>query len=175
MVGRNAVMRRKRKLEGSAHARTVNRDDERGSHLVDGIEKELALVAQPLRFVGRLELEELLDVCAGDEAVLLATDENRGAHVEIALEPIEQGNELILYRAVELVDGLAWKIERDDGDSADDLSGQRIWRAHWSRSTTIEKPSPPAAQTVIRPNCPPRLRSSFRSVTVMRDPVAPKG
>ena len=43
------------------------------------------------------------------------------------------------------------------------------------RSTTIAKPSPPAAQTVMRPNCPPRRASSFASVVVMRAPVAPNG
>ena len=72
------------------------------------------------------------------------------------------------------VGGLA-ADERDDGDAVDDLRAQRVRRCHTSRSTTIANPIPPAAQTVMRPNCPSRLRSSLRSVTVIREPVAPNG
>ena len=132
-------------------------------------------MTQTLGFGGALELEEILDVGAGDEAVLLPADQNRGAHVEITLEAVEQRNELILYRAIDLVYRLSRQIERDDGNAVHYLRCQSIGRCHQSRSTTIAKPIPPAAQTVIKPNCPFRRRSSFRSVTVMRDPVAPNG
>ncbi len=47
--------------------------------------------------------------------------------------------------------------------------------SRYSRSTTMAKPSPPAAHTVIRPNCPLRRASSWQSVVVMRAPVAPNG
>ena len=52
-------------------------------------------------------------------------------------------------------------------DSAGD---RRPGRGVMRRSTTIAKPIPPAAQTVIRPNCPPRRPSSLSSVVVMRAP-----
>src|SRR5207237_8718947 len=47
--------------------------------------------------------------------------------------------------------------------------------AHISRSRTMACPIPPAAQTVISPNWPPRRTSSLVRVVRMRAPVAPKG
>jgi hypothetical protein len=109
-------------------------------------------VTEPLRLGSALQLEEFHDVSPSHEAVLLAADENRGAHVEIALEPIEQRDEFVFHLAVELVDRLSRQIERDDGHAVHDLGCQRVRIRHTSRSTTIAKPIPPAAQTVISPN-----------------------
>ncbi len=175
MIGRDPVVRCKRKLERPAHARAVDCDHERSSLLVNRIEKQLSLMTQSLRFSRALELEKLLDVGAGNETVLLSADENGSANVEIALETIEERDELILHSAIELVDRIAGKIDRDHRDAVDDLRAECVGRCHQPRSTTIANPIPPAAHTVISPNCPSRRRSSLSSVTVMRDPVAPNG
>src|SRR5207237_2911709 len=65
------------------------------------------------------------------------------------------------------------QVERDDRDAVRDFDCQS--RAVHARSTTIENPIPPAAQTVINPNCPFLLRSSLTRVIVIRAPVAPNG
>ena len=84
----------------------------------------------------------------------------------IALEAPDQLDELVLHGAVELVDRLVRQIERDDGDAILDVDGHRARLArhlgrpgrgrggHSALSTTIAKPIPPAAHTVMSPNCP---------------------
>src|SRR5687768_11666799 len=119
---------------------------------MNGIEQQLSFMTQALSLLDASYLEKFLDVCASDEAVLLAAYENRRAHIEIPLQPVEERNELILHRAVELVYRLTRQVDGDDCNTAADLSREGVGRSHQSRSTTIAKPSPPAAQTVIKPN-----------------------
>src|SRR5688500_18981467 len=115
-------------------------DDERSALRMNGVEKQLSFVTEPLRFVRRLDLKEFLDVGAGNEAVLLSADEGGSSHGQVALEAIEERDELVLHLPVELVDRLAGETDRDDGHATDQLGRQRVWRRHASRSTTIENP-----------------------------------
>ena len=46
---------------------------------------------------------------------------------------------------------------------------------HYSASTIIAAPRPPAAQAVTKPNPPPRRRSSCSVWVIIRAPVAAKG
>src|SRR5687767_13471529 len=167
----------------------MDRGDDRYPKPLDRIEKHLSVTTQPLGIRRRLELLKLLDVGAGNPYIRFAADQHRGVHRGVPLHPTHQRHELVLDGATELVDGLVGQIERDHRDpvshvdrkrglpSGPDQPADGDFRcgAHRVLSTTIAKPIPPAAQTVISPNCPPRRRSSLRSVVVMRAPVAPKG
>src|SRR5512140_692513 len=164
MICRNPIVRGESKLDGSAHRRAVNRADKRRSHLMNRVEQKLAIVTHPLSFSSRLELEKFVDVRAGDPAVFLAAQQNSGFNVAVTLEPVEQRDELILEAAIEFVERRTRHVERNDSDAVDDLRLKCVWLCHVPRSTTMEKPIPPAAHTVINPNSPSRRASSLRSV-----------
>src|SRR6185436_7769238 len=136
-------------------------------------EQALSELAGVLRVELRLELEELLDVGAGDEDVLLAGGDDHGADRAIRVHHAEDPLEIGAQRAIHLVDRIAGLVDRNDEDSVRLLCPKAL--GHVARSTTIACPMPPAAQTVMSPNCPPRLASSFTSVMRMRPPVAPNG
>src|SRR5450759_4124877 len=189
MIGRNAIVAGERSLESSAQTCAMYRRDYRHPKVFDGIEQHLTIPAQPLSVCRSLELQKLFDIGARNPNVWFATDEHRGVDGRVALESAHQRDELVLHCAVQLVDRLVREIERDDGDAVGDLdregrfparpdeSADRDFRsrAHRVLSTTIAKPIPPAAHTVISPNCPSRRRNSCRSVVVIRAPVAPNG
>src|SRR6185437_8752820 len=149
--------------------------------------KRLSIAAQPLGVFRITQLRELFDVRAGDERVRLSTDQHRALHRIVAVDAIEQLDECLAHAARDLVHRLANQIYRQNRDAVFDLHGHRrlvprigYWSSHarlrhTSRSSTIAKPRPPAAQTVIRPYCASRRPISFNSVVVMRAPVAPKG
>ena len=121
MICRNPIVSGESQLQRASNARTMYCDYKRSPHLLNRIEKMLALLAQPLRFVDALELEKLLDVRAGNEAVLFSADEDRSANIEVALEPVEKRDELVLHRAIDLVDRFAGQVDGDDSDPAYDL------------------------------------------------------
>ncbi|MNV65404.1 hypothetical protein D3C71_1580960 [compost metagenome] len=52
---------------------------------------------------------------------------------------------------------------------------QCVFKAHYSTSTIIAAPNPPAAQAVVSPSPPPRRFSSCNVWVIMRAPVAANG
>src|SRR5688500_12539258 len=187
MIGSDAPGARHRRLEAAPQAGAMNRRDHRGAELLQAVQQRLPVERQSLRVIGRANLQKLLDVGAGDEGVGLAAQQNRRVNRGITLEPAHELDEILLHGAVELVHRLVRKIHGDDGDAvldlhrhrpglADDVALSRRSRGgHPAFSRTMANPMPPAAHTVMRPNWPPRRRSSLMSVIVMRAPVAPKG
>src|SRR5258706_1164214 len=189
MICGDAIMTGERRLESAAETSSVYRRDDWNAKLLDRIEKHLPIPAQSFGVARGPELEKLLDIGAGDPHVGFAAHKHRRVHSGVALEPADQRDELVLYRAGQLVDRLIREIESDDGDAVSDFDREggfppRAYqpadrdfrgRAHCVLSTTIAKPIPPAEQTVINPNCAPRRRSCFRSVVVILAPVAPNG
>src|ERR1700694_5908203 len=188
MIRSDAISAGERGLEPAAEAGAVNRGDDRNAQALDGIEKHLTIATQPLRVRRGPQLLKLLDVGTGNPDVGLAADEHRRVHRGVALQSRHERHELVLHGAIQLVHRLVRQVEGDDRDTVADFDRQRrpiscshesadggLGGAHRLLSTTMAKPIPPAAQTVMSPNCPPRRRNSFNSVVVMRAPVAPKG
>ena len=125
MVGRHPVVAGERQLEPGAEAGAVNRRDDRGGQGLDPADHLLPLEAEPLgRGLGG-ERGELVDVGAGDEAVGLARDQHCGADGRVVPQADEQRFELYLDRVAQLVDGLAGRVEGDDGDPVLDDGGER--------------------------------------------------
>jgi hypothetical protein len=173
MIGRDAIPAREGEFESATHAGAVNGTDERNAKPLHSLEPLLAFGTRALRHLGGRKGQELVDVGAGDERVLLSADQHHTPDAHVALEGVEDLVELADDAVRELVDRLAAQVKGDDRDAV--VHFQAKGATDHARSTTIAKPSPPAAQTVINPNCPFRRFSSFTSVVVMRAPVAPKG
>ena len=92
---------------------------------------------------------ELLDIGSGDPHIWLATQQDGGPHTRVALQPIEQRDELLANAAREGVHTRVRHIERHERYVIA-LLHRQSW--HQTRSTTMAWPIPPAAQTVRRPN-----------------------
>ena len=173
-VRREAIRGGERELEPTAETGALDRDDERDTSRLDPPHHRVPEGARLRGIVGAPKGEELIDVGAGDEGPRLPADEHRRADRLVLLEQREISGELLDHRRGELVDRFPREVEGEDGDPVLHTERERRRLGH-ARSTTIAKPSPPAAQTVIRPNWPSRRASSFTSVVVTRAPVAPKG
>src|SRR5687767_2285450 len=187
VIGSDAPGARHRRLEAAPQAGAMNRRHHRRAELLQAVEQRLPVERQPLRVLGRANLQKLLDVGAGDEGIGLAAQQDRPVNRCITLEPAHELDEILLHDTVELVHRLVREIHGDDSDAvlhlhrhraglADDVARSgRSRGGHPAFSRTMANPMPPAAHTVMRPNWPPRRRSSLMSVIVMRAPVAPKG
>ena len=117
MVRGHAVVARKRELEPTAETGSMDSDRDRLGEARDTLEHLLAIGREALRLCGRAERDEFFDVGAGDEVIRLAREECDGAHARIVGERGETGEKLVLHRAGNDVDGLAFEIERDGRDA----------------------------------------------------------
>jgi hypothetical protein len=125
-VGGDAIGAGQRELESAAQAGTVDGDDDRDAPLLDAVEHRVPEGARLRRVRRDLELEELVDVGAGDEVALLAGDEYRTDDAGVLLDPVDVRRELVDDGRRELVDRLAGQVEGEDGDAVDDLEGDGL-------------------------------------------------
>src|SRR6185437_2172568 len=181
VIRADAIAAGERHLEPAAQTRTVDRGDDRHPQSLEAHEHVLAHPAHPLGLDGGLHVAELLDVGAGDERVRLAGGQYHPFDELILIDAQEDPLKLADQRRAERVHRLARAIDGDDENVAVEPRGERRTAGQALRvgrhalSITIACPRPPAAQTVINPNCPPRRTSSLASVVRMRPPVAPNG
>src|SRR5215207_1909361 len=75
MVCADAIPARQRSLETTTQTRSVNRGDDGRTKLLEFVEQLLSQAAHTLGVRRRLDLEKLLDVSAGVEAVWFAGDQ----------------------------------------------------------------------------------------------------
>ena len=172
VVGRDAVGAGEREFEPAAQTRAVNPHDHRLGERRDPAQHLVAIGREAFGFGRRGELDELLDVRAGDEVVGLARKERDRLGTGLGREPLERRVELVLHRPRDDVDGVVGEIERDDRDAILQFASEG---RHHRRSRTIAKAMPPCAQMEMRPSCTSRRRISLANVVTMRPPVAPNG
>src|SRR6185437_14869644 len=86
MISGDAISAGECRLQPTAQASPVDRGNYGNTQPLDRVQQHLSIPAQSLGVSGRLELEELLNVRAGDPNVGLAADEHRPVHRRIALE-----------------------------------------------------------------------------------------
>src|SRR4051812_22135189 len=101
MIACDAVVRRYRELHGSSDCSTVNRTYQRRAHLVNRIEQHLSVMTETLRVCCGFQLQKLIDVCPCNPAVLLSAEKDSSANIQIAIQSIEQRDELILEPTIE--------------------------------------------------------------------------
>src|SRR6185437_3994847 len=181
VVGTDAVAAGECHLHPAAQARAVNRGDDRDPQTLEAHEHILAHPAHPLRLDLRLHVAEFFDVGAGDERIRLAGRQYHPFDELIIIDAKEDPLQLADQRRAERVHRFTGPIDGHDEHIAIEprserrAAGRELSAGRHALSITIACPKPPAAQTVINPNCAPRRTSSLASVVRMRPPVAPNG
>src|SRR5215211_3550954 len=90
MVCTDAVPARERRLETTTQARSVNRCDDGRSKLLEFVEQLLSQAAHTLGVRRRFDLEKLLDVGAGDEAVRFTGDQYHRLDTTVVVDSPEK-------------------------------------------------------------------------------------
>ena len=136
----------------------------------------LPLARQRFRLLRAAAAGNHVDVCAGDKVIGFGGDKYHAAHRLIVAYLAYQSPHLIAELGLQ---GIHFFTRSINGDHRDfvltDLKLKSGNSIHYSASTIIAAPRPPAAQAVTRPNPPPRRRSSCSVWVIIRAPVAAKG
>ena len=136
----------------------------------------LSLARQRFRFLRAAAAGNHVNVCAGDKVIRFGGDKHHAAHRLIITNLSYQPPHLIAELSFQ---GIHFLTRGIDGDHRDlvrtDLKLKSGNSIHYSASTIIAAPRPPAAQAVTRPNPPPRRRNSCSVWVIIRAPVAAKG
>src|SRR5690606_3113847 len=177
-----AVVAGERELEAAAERRTFDGHHHGLTTRGDLVEHRLAEARELLRLLGGAHLLDHLQLRPGDEAAPLARRNEDRADALVRLERGPEALDLLAQRLGDRVDGLVGVVEHDVGYAAleplhaqQPVVGFSHGSLHHARSRTTAAASPPAAQRVTRPNCPPRRRSSLRVLRTISPPGAAKG
>jgi hypothetical protein len=117
MVGRDPPGAGERELGPEPEAGPVDRDHDRLGEALHPADKLLPRPAERLALVRGRERDELIDVGARDEVVLLPRDQHDPAHGRVGSEPFEHRLELPNGARAKAVHGFAGYVERDHGDT----------------------------------------------------------
>ena len=125
VIGRDPIVASEGELETAAETGPVDPRGDRLWKAGHALEHLLPFGRETLSFGRGRERDEFFDVRTGNERVGLPGKERHRLDRAVALERFQRGEEIVLNRAGDLVDGLALQIDGDEGDAVGDLPGER--------------------------------------------------